>query len=300
MPLWFIFSSLLMWRTLSKLRDVDRRWLYAGAAVVLLIPLVVPMSISGATVSPATRGVWNAIESCPPDKVIVVDSSLGPGSAPENRAQLECVVRHLCRRGVKFVVTSIGIDPFAPQFADRTIEPLAAAAGYQYGRDWVNLGYVPGPPPGARGAGLGVIIESLCRDVHRTLPRDAHGAPVGELALMQRVRSHANIHLFCCITYQADDDWLSVIHGVFGGRLAVGCMSIVGPYFYPFLDSGQLVGMLIGNRGAAEYELLLGAPGRGTRLTMAGSFGNLAIIAAALLGNLGWYAARRVRRGAAA
>ncbi len=204
-------------------------------------------------------------------------------------------MRHLCRRGVKFAVTSIGVAPFAPEFADLVIRPIAGEAGYVYGRDWVNLGYVPGPPPGTRG-GLGVIIEGMCRDFHRTFPRDRDGTAVGSLPLMQRVHTHADVHLFLCITYQANDDWMSVVPGIFGGRFAPGCMSIVGPYFYPYFDSHQVVGMLVGNRGAAEYELLLGSPARGTKLTMAGSFGSCAVLLAALVGNLGWWAARRQRR----
>jgi hypothetical protein len=287
-----------MLRWLARLHGIDSRWLYLATVLVLLVPFVVPIPIPGGFISPPTRGAYETLASCPPDKVVVIDSSWDAGSASENRAQLECITRHLCERQIRFIVVSVGIAPFAPDFSDQVITPIAAETGRVYGRDWVSMGYVAGPPAGTRG-GLGVVIEGLCRDFQRVFPKDRRGRTAADLPLLSEVRDHDDIHAFAVLTYQANDDWLSVISGIFGGRLVVGCMSIVGPYFYPYLDSGQLAGALIGNRGAAEYELLLGRPGAGTKLTMAGSFGNCAIILAALVGNVGFWAARRARRGRA-
>jgi len=72
----------------------------------------------------------------------------------------------------------------------------------------------------------------------------------------------------------------------------------MGPNYYTYIHSKQLCGMLIGNRGAAEYEALIDRPSTGTRLIGVASFGNSIIIAAALLGNIGAWAALRARRNA--
>ncbi|MEW6252829.1 MAG: hypothetical protein AB1716_19505 [Planctomycetota bacterium] len=288
---------------LARLRNVDSRWLYLGMLVVLIVPLGLKLPVPLAKVSAPTRGVFDALDNCPPDKVILIDSSWTPGSAPENQAEFEAVLRHACRRQIKIVITSIAVDAFAPLFAERAAEPIMREFGYVYGRDWVNLGYVPGPPTATRGM-YGALIERMCNDMHAMFPRDYRGNKLADLPLMARVRSHADIYSFGCITYQANEDWISVIHGRFGGRFWAGCMSVVGPFFHQYLDSRQMVGALIGNRGAAEYELLLQQKGlfeghgRGTRMTIAGSFGNCAVIVAALLGNLGLLAARQWRTAA--
>lgn len=281
-----------MIRWLAKLDVLDRRWLYAAMVIVLLVPLVVLIPMPPGKASQATRGLYDMIESCPPDKVVLIDSSWDMGSRAENQAQLECVVRHLCRERVRFVVTSLGVSPFAPEFAARVIEPIAAEAGYVYGRDWVNLGYVQA------GGSLGAVIDGLCRDIHAIRPEDAKGNPVGELPLMQRVRSIKDVHVVYCITYSPSPDWISFVKGQHNTPVAFGCMSIMSPNYYTYLDSGQLCGMLVGNLGAAEYEALIGRPARGTRLIMAVAFGNCAILVAVLLGNLGHWAARRKRREA--
>jgi len=57
------------------------------------------------------------------------------------------------------------------------------------------------------------------------------------------------------------------------------------PQFVPFVQSGQLDGLLAGLRGAAEYELLLQAPGRALAMMDAQSMGHLLIIAFILIGN---------------
>jgi hypothetical protein len=281
-----------MIRWLARLEGLDRRWLYGGTVVLLVVPLVVLIPMPSGSATQATHGLYDRIDSCPPEKVVLIDSSWDMGSRAENQAQLECVVRHLCRRRVRFLVTSLGVTPFAPEFAARVIEPIAAEAGYVYGRDWVNTGYVPA------GGNLGAVIDGLCRDVHAVRPEDTRGTPVAELPLMQHVRSIQDVHLVYCITYSPVPEWISFVKGQHATPVAFGCMSIMSPNYYTYLDSGQLCGMLAGNLGAAEYEALLEAPARGTRLLMAAAFGNCAILLAALLGNLGQWAARRKRRQA--
>jgi len=279
-----------MTRWLAKLHGMNPRWLYLATAVLLVIPLVVLMPMPGGRASRATQGLYDLIESLPADQVAMVDSSWDQGSRSENAAQLECVVRHLCERKIRFVVTSLG-TPFSPTFAQRVIEPIAAKAGYVYGRDWVNTGYVQSA------SGLGVIIDGLARDFHQIRQADVHGTPIGDLPLMEHVRTISDLSMIYVVTYAPSPEWISFVRGQFGTPVAFGCMSIMAPNYYTYVDSGQLAGMLIGNRGAAEYEALIRHPAMGTRMSMASSFGNAAIILAAIVGNLGMWAASRDRRG---
>ncbi|MBE3070689.1 MAG: hypothetical protein IMZ66_10690 [Planctomycetes bacterium] len=280
-----------MVRWLAKLRDMNPRWLYLATAILLVIPLVILIPMPAGRASRATQGLYDLVESLPADRVAMVDSSWDQGSRSENAAQLECVVRHLCARKIRFVVTSLG-TPFSPTFAQRVIEPIAAKAGYVYGRDWVNTGYVQSA------SGLGVIIDGLARDFHQIRQADVHGTPIGDLPLMEHVRTIRDLSMIYVVTYAPSPEWISFARGQFGTPVAFGCMSMMAPNYYTYIDSGQLSGMLIGNRGAAEYEALIRHPSLGTRLSMVSSFGNAAIILAAVVGNLGMWAARRAGRRA--
>ena len=287
-----------MVRWLAKLHNLDRRWLYLAAALVLCVGLSIRIAMPRGNVSRGTRGLYEAIESCPPGKIVLIDSSWDMGSQAENWAQFECVVRHLCEKRIRFVITSVGVTQFAPDLAREVAEPIAEKAGYVYGRDWVNSGY---KPPGAN---VGVVIDQLCRDFRSLYTSDARGKAAESLPLMEELRgrpgatSASKLHLIYCVTYCPPTEWISFGQGQHKVPVAFGCMSIMAPGYATFLDSGQLCGMLAGNRGAAEYEALVGRPGLGSRLVTASSLGNCFIILAILLGNLGLWAARRASQAA--
>jgi len=277
---------------LAKFYNLDRRWLYLAMVVILSVPVIVQIPLPPGATSATTQGLYDLVESCPEDKVILIDSSWDAGSASENRAELECVIRHICRKKIKFVVTSAGVTVFGPEFANQVIEPIAREAGYVYGEDWINLGYKVAP------GSIGLLIDAICKDLHSVYPTDYRGTFVSEFPVMDRVKSYKDFAFVYCVTYQPDNAWISFVKGQFDVPVAFGCMTIAAPGYYTFIDSKQLAGMLIGNRGAAEYEELNHKPGLGRILIMATSFGNLMIILAAVVGNLGFYAARALERNA--
>jgi len=275
-----------MMHWLSKLKDLNQRWLYLAMVSLLMVPFVVMFPMPPGAASEATQGLYDRVEAVPKDKVVLIDSSWDQGSRAECQSQLACMVRHLCKRRIPFVVTSLG-TPFAPEFANRVIEPIAKEMGCKYGVDWVNTGFLQAA------GGMGVIIDGMCRDFQKLRPTDMHGTPAAELPLLNRVHSIEDIDLVYVVTYAPSAEWISFVRSQYGTPVGFGCMSIMAPNYYTFVDSGQLCGMLIGNGGAAEYETLLDSPGLGTRLIMVGSFGNGVIILAAVVGNLGAWASRR-------
>jgi hypothetical protein len=62
---------------------------------------------------------------------------------------------------------------------------------------------------------------------------------------------------------------------------------------YPYLRTHQLVGLLNGIAGAAEYEKLLNAPGQGMLAMPAVTAVHLLIVLLVLVGNLAYFANRR-------
>jgi hypothetical protein len=70
----------------------------------------------------------------------------------------------------------------------------------------------------------------------------------------------------------------------------------MAPGYYPFLDSGQMQGMLVGAKGAAELEILVDRPAKASRIMNVQSWAHLLIILLIVIGNLG-YIFTRGRRG---
>jgi len=63
--------------------------------------------------------------------------------------------------------------------------------------------------------------------------------------------------------------------------------------FFPFLNSGQIVGMVAGLKGAAEYERLIDHKEMASRGMDAQSIAHLVVIGFILVGNLAYFATRK-------
>ncbi|MFC1600972.1 hypothetical protein ACFL34_01315 [Candidatus Sumerlaeota bacterium] len=274
---------------LSKLYYLNPRWLYLVVSVLLLAPMFLPIPNPEIDAAPAAQGVYDTVGRCPDDKVILIDSSWDMGSKPECMALLECFVNDLVKRKKKFVVFSSNV--FAPTFVMGVVEPITDKAGYVYGEDWVNLGFIL--PPGNNQA---LLVDQLCRDLHALRPFDINSTPLSELPLMQNVKSAQDIHMVYAVNYCPPEQWISFGKSQHGLLVAFGGAAIMAPYYQVYVDSGQLCGLLSGNRGTSEYESLTGIDGMGKKVMMSFGFGLCFIIASVILGNIGFNAARHMRR----
>ncbi len=281
----------------ERLEGLDRRFIYGILCLVAVGSFILrPLRIS--SINPATKAVFDEIERCPDDKVIILDSSWDMGSQSENRPQFRALVEHMFRRDIKFVVTTLGTTPFAPEIAQQHLEELAAKYDKQYGMDYVNLGYKSAGGGGIIGAPLGFLLDAFAKDIHAVYPTDFKKTPLTELPLMQRVTSIEQAHMVVCVTYQPPIEWISFIRGQFGTPVVFSCMSIVVPLYAIYYDSNQLAGIIGGTRGAAEYERLLELEqaGEGTRLMTPQSLVHLLIIFFIILGNVGYVSGLRRKR----
>jgi hypothetical protein len=72
-----------------------------------------------------------------------------------------------------------------------------------------------------------------------------------------------------------------------------GCTAVSAPEYYPYLQSGQLKGLLGGMAGAAEYEKARGEKGSATKGMDAQSLAHFFVALCILLGNLVQWSKRR-------
>jgi hypothetical protein len=82
------------------------------------------------------------------------------------------------------------------------------------------------------------------------------------------------------------DQWIWYYHARYRGNLATAQTAIGAPRYYQYLQTGQLVGLIGGMKGAAEYERLVGHPGLATVGMDSQSIAHLLIIGFVMLGNV--------------
>ncbi|MFW6157074.1 MAG: hypothetical protein ACOC7J_07125, partial [Armatimonadota bacterium] len=93
--------------------------------------------------------------------------------------------------------------------------------------------------------------------------------------------------------------WIAYAGERYKQDIATGITAVMAPDLYPYLQSGQLVGLINGLKGAAEYELLMEldpAVAPGMLGMSAQSIAHLLIIVLVIAGNIAYFASGRHRR----
>ena len=273
-------GQLTQW--LVRFQAIDRRVIYLLVAMSLALPLVLQWSMPQIP-TPPTRQCYEAVEKVPPDKVVLIAADFDTGTVGENGPQVQALLEHLMRRRKKFIIMTL-IAPQGPTLVELYAQNLGKRYGYRYGRDFVNLGYIPGGQP---------VLERLGRSIWETRQTDSKRIPLTELPLMERVRSAKDIGLVALFTGTGVLPWyVQTFWAQFKVPLVEGCTGIIVPELFPYLETKQLAGAWLGLKGAAEYERLLNTNGLGMRGMMAQSVAHAFVLFLILLGNVGMRLAR--------
>ncbi len=232
----------------TRLQALDRRWIFLLVGIGTVLPIIFPIGFP-VTITPPVRSLFDRIETLGPEDVVMVSFDYGPTTKPENSPMALAVLRHSLHRGVKVVILAlypIGGGAMASEVGNQVASEFPHLV---YGFDWVNLGYKDGGQ---------ALMKQMGQDIHGVFPTDARGVPLAELPLMRQVNSYADVDLVVSFaTGIIGEWWANLINAQFKTPVAVGCTAVSAPKYYAYLDSGQMIGLLGGLKGASEYERLL-------------------------------------------
>lgn len=273
-------------KLLEKLQNIDRRFVYLLLALSIILPLLFPIGLPVETTE-NTMDVYEAIDSLAAGSVVLLSYDWDAAGAPELLPQAEAITKHILAKKLKLV--TIALWNQGATFADRVNNAIAPDAGAEYGTDYVNLGYRPGGS---------VVLNSLARDIHGTFPEDVARTKTATIPLMKEIKDINDIDLI--ISLSAGDPGLRTYIEQIGAQYPVtisgGVTAVSVPGMLPYLQSGDLVGLLAGMSGAAQYENLVARPGLGLGGMDAQSISHLVIIAFILIGNIAYLAGGRKKK----
>jgi hypothetical protein len=282
------------------LENLDRRIIFLFVALSLSAPLVLNVTLKPARMKTA-QAFFDVVENLPrgDGRIVLVAADWGPGTLAENRPQTELAVEHLMRRRIPFAMISMYTlaAPFlrdVPHEVAARLEAEQPGKRWEYGKDWINLGFRPGSI---------VMIQSLAKasDWHEVLKTDANSTPLAELPLAAKVRTIKDISLLLQFTGLVGvfNMWLQYLPGP---PMLHGCTSITIPEAFIYYASKQIQGFFEGVAGAAWYEELLSrtfperlAYNRALRVNTGLSFAHLVILGFIALGNIGYFVRKYLR-----
>jgi hypothetical protein len=279
---------------IQLLGKVDRRWIFLAIALAVIIPLLLGLVFPTLT-TPVVQSIFDKVESLPPGSRLLVSADYGPSTVPENQPMLDAVVRHALHKGHRVylvtlwatglsMINNVQQGVIAVDFPDRVD-----------GTDWINLGFK---------AGNQGVINSAFSDFKTAFPTDVRGKDVRLIPMMGDIGNLADFDLIVAIGsgFPGVKEWIQ-----FGGDparvpVAGGVTAVEAPLLYPYYPK-QLLGLMGGLQGAAEYEAALVAayPEYEATSTQAikrmgpQTVAHLVIIAFVIIGNVAYLTGERTR-----
>lgn len=272
-----------MW---EKLQNVDRRIIYLVILLALAIPLINPLGVPLSS-SPTTELFFDEVSKLQAGDTVLMVTDYSPGGSPDIHPCAVTVAQHLVDKGVKMVFVSFW--DAGPMYTEQIITPYLGKGTLVDGETVANLGYIAG---GAQ------AIRAFSLDIPGTQPTDFNGKSVTGLPIMQGIkdlRDFALVIEFMSGT-PGTTEWVQQATDPLGVKILCATVTVSVPGNMPFIDSGQVSGMLQGLRGAAEYEIMSGNPGKAVAGMDAQSLGHLAIIAFIVVGNIAYFATGQRKR----
>jgi hypothetical protein len=262
--------------------EVLRRFIYLLIALAVIIPLFGEGDWFGEAELPsaAATDFYNAIQNLPSNSVVLLAFDYDPFTAAEMDRLAESVLWHLMDRNVRLMAVSL--LPTGPAVAGNLLDRVAGEhGGYQYGQNYVNLGYIPGQA---------AAPNELASDLRTIVPQDyREQKSLGELPATQDVSGIQDVSLI--IEFAAQQNtlqwWIEQVGSQYQVEIMAAISAAVEPTATPYHNSGQLVGLMSGLPSAAQYEMKTNKwPSLAIASVDAQSVAHLAIVALIILGSL--------------
>lgn len=290
---------------LVRLQKIDRRWIYLVLWLVVMIPLLFPFRIKPQPSSTVEK-LFNYIDTMPENKALAISVDFTPDTRAELQPMVVALMRHAFAQNRRVGILAISV--YGLGLAEEAIQQVTTEFNSNartredsviYGEDYVFWGWTT--PVLTVMLGMGERITNV-------FPVDYYGNRTESLPIMRHIKNYDDIGILVTIAASAiPRSWINYAQVQFGVNLSCGITAVSAADFYPYVNSGQFIGMLAGMKGAAEYEQLvaermkkngmnLALRNRGTEAMSSQTAAHLAIMAFIIIGNIAFFATRRRRR----
>ena len=313
----------------EKMLNIDRRWIFLSIGVVAVVPFFINFGMPVVTTD-EVESIFDYMEGLDSEDAIFVSFDFAPGTQAENMPMAVGVIRHAFSRNVPVFMTAnyplhhgmmlaameyilspstegfyqdVPFDDWAElresgiTDKDELQEAWEAqgnqlpegALGWAFeGRDYAMLGYAPV---------FNLVILGMTSSIETQYPVDAHGNSTGEMPMLREHKNLREVDLaLSCSGSAACVWWVTYAREKIGLPVAFGVTAVMATDYFPYIQTGQVIGQMGGLRGAAEYEVLLAENGitPSTDKAFTGmdvqSAAHILIILFIIMGNIAYFA----------
>jgi len=263
---------------IQKLLKIDRRLIFLALTVSLFFPIIKPLGLPNKTVATEVQNLYAMIEALPARSFIMMSLDYDPATKPELHPQALAIVRHALSKDLRIAILTLnaGATGLIEEIAERI--PSELAPDKVYGKDYVILPFQPNPA---------AVMTQVGMDLHQIYDKDRNGRPLKDMEVFQGVKSVKDMSLGICITGTALlDAWVAYTADKYKFPFAGGVTAVSQMGYAPYLQTGQLKGLVGGMKGAADYEKLIGHKAKGTSGIDALSLAHMMVIILIVTANI--------------
>jgi hypothetical protein len=256
---------------LRKLETFDRRWIFLMMGLAVVLPLYFPIGLP-IKAGPMTKAAFASVEDLKAGDTVLVSLDLDPASTPELEPYYRSVVLQLKRKNVKMVFITLwyAAPPTVERWIRETVDIAMAPTGtagyagppdraYQRNVDYVYLGFREGKQS---------AMQSMAADIRKTFDsRAADGTKIDDIPLMANINKLGDFALMILVSAGSPGakEYVQFVQAPYALRMVAACTAVSTTDLAPYFQSGQLLGLVAGLSGAAEYETMVGRLGTATQ-----------------------------------
>ncbi len=261
---------------------MDRRIVFILVALAVIIPMLLPVSLP-VSVSEPTQQLYDYIDALPAESTIMLAFDYGPSSLAELNPMARAVLRQCFDKDVHVIGFTLVAD--GTTLASTLMREVAEEKGAVDGEDYVFLGFRPG--------GTQVML-GMGNSISSVFETDYSGNTTTEIPMMTDITNYDEIALLIDLASGSTTEiWIIYTNVRYDLQIAAGVTGVIISQMYPYLQTGQLVGLIPGILGAAQYERLIDVPAKGMLWINIESFVHLLIVILVIIGNIIFFNQRR-------
>lgn len=270
-----------MW---EKLMDVPREVIMGLVFVAILIPALNPLGLPLMT-GKMSEDWYDTIDTMPAGSIVLFDIGYGSGGYPSLGPGNIAAFHQMFENDLRIVIMATALE-------GGMMYPLIMAGvkpetnyGAVYGEDYVFLGYI---------AGGQTAMAGVLGDLHALASNDYQGTSLSSLPLAAEVSSADDFDIVAYMTTAGGtaEGWVYQAYSQYQRPVLGGCLSMMTTSIKPYYDSGQMLGLMDGIKGAADLEFLTGHAGDAIVSSDILSFTQTLVLIFIVIGNVAFWMQR--------
>jgi hypothetical protein len=207
---------------LEFLKTLDRRWIFLAMLLAVAVPILAQKSFPEKPTK-LVQDAFDAIEDLDEGSNVLLSFDYSPSSDGELAPMATALVRHCCLKRHKMFFMTLWPDglPLLNRTIEAVVETEFADQKFEYGKDYVNLGYNPGRE---------VAIIVMGTNLRKMFPSDVNEDDLDDIPLTANISSLQDMKLIIDITTgnPGAKEWVQYAASPFQGtlKLVVGATAV--------------------------------------------------------------------------